>query len=66
MKTPLNEILIKCSECGEESSASTRHHTAMGAVIGLPKTGLEPEQITQLKTMILLCECCQEEKEDRE
>jgi hypothetical protein len=70
MKTPLNEIKVKCSECREESTAldvnndNARYHTPNGSAIRLPKDGLNSDQLTKLQSIVLLCECCQEDKED--
>ena len=70
MKTSLNEIKVKCSECGEESTAldvnndNVRYHTTNGSAIRLPKDGLNSDQLKKLQSIVLLCECCQEDKED--
>lgn len=70
MKTPLEKIIVKCSECGEETRAddvnadNVRYHTDHGTIIRFPSIGLNPEDITELNAMYLLCECCQEEAEE--
>lgn len=70
MKTPLAEITVKCSECGEETRAddvnadNVRYHTGNGHMVRFPSIGLNPEYITKLNAMYLLCECCQEEAEE--
>ena len=71
MKTLLSEITIKCSECGEETRAddvnadNVRYHTGNGSMIRLPSYGLDEDQVSKLKLMYLLCECCQEDYEDQ-
>jgi len=67
MKIPLIEVTVKCSECGEDAtgedinSDKVRYHTANGS-IRLPKVGLDPEQVTKLSKMTIICECCNEDR----
>jgi hypothetical protein len=71
MSIPLIDIIIMCSECGETATAeaintdSIRCHTRTGSMARFPKDGLTPEQAEYTKRMYFLCECCQEEKDDR-
>lgn len=71
MKIPLEQITIKCCDCGDEDLASTinadyvRYHKSNGSAIRFPKDGLTDEQKTELSKMALRCECCQEDYEDQ-
>ena len=68
MKIPLSEITVKCSECGEDAtgedmnSDKVRYHTKSGQIARLPKVGLDPEQVTKLSKMTLICECCNDDR----
>jgi len=72
MNLSLNKIEITCSICQEAATADdinqdiVRYHTANGNAIRFPSKGIHPEQYEKLKEMTLLCECCQEEKEENE
>jgi len=68
MKIPLSAIRVKCSECGDDATGEdmnsdrVRYHTANGSIARLPKVGLDPEQVTKLANMTLVCECCHEDR----
>jgi len=71
MKIPLDQIDIVCSECKESNTLQEvnddccRYHDEHGQAFRFPKDGVAAEQIEKIKTTDWLCECCQEEKEER-
>lgn len=71
MKTPLEEVTIKCSECGDDATAAeinadiVRYHQVSGKVVGFPSIGLTFEDVEKIGKMSFCCECCQEDHDDR-
>jgi hypothetical protein len=70
MKIPIDQIKVTCAECGQVAIGDdinqdiVRYHKPSGSIIRLPSSGITAEQYQELKGMTLLCECCQEEKEE--
>jgi len=67
MKTPLEQIDVKCCICNDtinakEANESCLHYTDDGEGIIFPKDGMTKSQIETLKTMSLTCELCREEQ----
>ena len=71
-RTPLAEVMVRCSICEEQASAAdinadrTRFHLEDGSMIRLPEAGLTENEIAELKTMFLRCELCQEDHEEQD
>lgn len=72
MKTPLNEIWLKCADCGDEyDGEQINAHNPMfhdpntGNGIRLPSFGITTEDEAKLKSMGLICELCHEDREDK-
>lgn len=72
MKTPLKEIILICTDCGTKADGEQInndderfHDEVTGRAIRLPTDGLNADQQAKLAKMSFLCECCQEEKEER-
>jgi hypothetical protein len=72
MKIPLSQITVRCQECGETASGDdlnqdvVRYHKPSGSSIRLPADGLEPGEVQLLGGIPLLCELCQEDKEEND
>lgn len=69
--TPIESITVKCSECGDEVSGEhllkgrVRMHLPDNTGVSWPKT-LTDEQIKEIPSKGLICECCQEDKDEME
>ena len=67
MKTPLTEVPVTCSRCGDETTAQdinddiVRFHKPDGSAVRFPAIGLTPEDITSIPGLRLICECCHED-----
>jgi len=70
MKTPLSEITVTCTRCGEDATAQDinddieRFHLPNGKIARFPSIGLTPDDITTLPSLRLVCECCHEDDDD--
>jgi len=71
-RNPLGDVSVRCSVCGERTPATdvnedrTRFHLEDGSMIRLPDAGLTDEEIAELNTTFLRCECCQEDHEEKD
>lgn len=69
MNIPLEDITVKCTNCGAEATAKEinddiyRYHSSAGDVVKFPANGLSLEQIHKIPSMKLTCEVCYEDLE---
>lgn len=66
-KTPLEEIVVKCSECGSKcrgdelnSDIERYYSTELKTFVKLPPSGVSEALQLRLNKLYLLCEICHE------
>jgi len=70
IRNPLGEVSVRGSVCGELTLATdvnedrTRFHLENDSMIRLPEAGLTGEEVAELNTTFLRCECCHEDHEE--
>lgn len=71
MKTPLDQLTLKCAHCGDVekisdiNSGQINFHNEQGTACRFPKDGLTEEQIIKVNAIAWACECCQDDLNDR-